>query len=81
MFDIRLDEPRTLIEIKRSGDWRCVAEAAAQLFIYASKEAKQEGEMVAVFGSTIQHGEVLRDMLRKLSIEYVERSSKSNAIS
>jgi hypothetical protein len=80
MFDIGLDEPRTLIEIKRSGDWRCVAEAATELFVYASQEQKQEGKMLAVFGSTIQHGEVLRDMLRKLNIEYVERSSTSDAI-
>lgn len=68
--DVLVDcDPRMLIEVKATGDWRSVAEAAAQLFIY--RQVTPDARRVMVLGSPPQHF-VLREMLMRLDIVLVE---------
>jgi hypothetical protein len=65
-------EPPLLLEIKQSGDWRHVAEAAAQLWCY-SEELPPTTRKVAVFGSRVENG-ALKGMLDRLDISYIDRA-------
>ena len=70
-FFVGDSEPPLLIEIKQSGDWRCVGEAAAQLWSY-SVGLPSITQKIAVFGGPLVH-ESHKGMLESLNIRYIVR--------
>jgi hypothetical protein len=62
--------PTVVVEIKPTGDWRYVGQAAAQLYNYCSNE-RSEARKVAAFGTRIDT-DALRLMLDRLGIEAIE---------